>query len=254
MLQPEVILPQDPTTVSIFAVHLSRQGFKVSTVSSYLSALGYVHRLVGAIDPVKSQVVQKLLSALQKRGQTLDVRCPMTLPIIKRLLVANKRTLWAAFEKGAMEAIMLVAFFGLFRLGELLLKLPNSSERVICLSDLKWEGNSVNIHMSKFKHHDGHSVAVVPLVAQHSGGACPIRALHVFMGYRGTVPGPLFAFPSGKGLSRSFFSPKLDILLNMCSMDTKIFKGHSFRIGGGNSGSSKGYVSHSDTIPWQMEI
>ena len=145
MLQPEVILPQDPTTVSIFAVHLSRQGFKVSTILSYLSALGYVHRLVGAIDPVKSQVVQKLLSAFQKRGQTLDVRCPMTLPIIKCLLVANKRTLWAAFEKAAMEAIMLVAFFGLFRLGELLLKLPNSSERVICLSDLKWEGNSVTM-------------------------------------------------------------------------------------------------------------
>ena len=45
--------PIPQATLALFIAHLYQQGYAISTVNTYVSALGYSHRLVGSPDPSK---------------------------------------------------------------------------------------------------------------------------------------------------------------------------------------------------------
>jgi hypothetical protein len=57
---------------------------------------------------------------------------------------------------------------------------------------------------------------------------------------RGSTEGPLFNFLDKTCVSRSFFSEKLRQCLVFCGYDTKVYKGHSFRIGAASMAAIKG--------------
>ena len=59
-----------------------------STVSSYVSALGYTHLLLGFADPTKAFFVVQMLRGYHKLGSRLDSRLPITLSILHKLLVS----------------------------------------------------------------------------------------------------------------------------------------------------------------------
>ena len=59
-----------------------------STVTTYISALGYSHKLLGFPDPSKVFYVSQILKGYKKVGFRLDSRLPITLPILDRLVVS----------------------------------------------------------------------------------------------------------------------------------------------------------------------
>ena len=91
----------------LFVSFLNRRGLKASTIRSYLSAIGYVHRLVNVTDPVRMSIIQASILVLQRCGGTLDSRCPVMRSVLNRLLEALCTTQWPAYER----TLMLVAFF-----------------------------------------------------------------------------------------------------------------------------------------------
>lgn len=52
--------------------------------------------------------------------------------------------------------------------------------------------------------------------------------------------GPLFTFMNGTPVSRKYFSDQLCLSLNWCGLDSKQYKGHSFRIGAATTAFTKG--------------
>ena len=155
MLQQELVLAYESGTICLFIIFLDKKGPKVTTITTYLSAVGYVHKILGLSDPTQQSIVRQTLGGLQKRGKEGDVRCPVTLPMLARLTKAKQGVPWPAFDQVAIEAIMVFAY-GLFRLGELLSDRPGIEDRVMQLHNVTFKGEGLEIRAATFKRINDH--------------------------------------------------------------------------------------------------
>ena len=81
--------------------------------------------------PYKSFIIKKMLEGFRRSKPSIDCRSPITLPLFRTIPVLPhicKNTLFApAFQ---------LAYFGLFRVGEITWTTRNSSEKIVSLGDL----------------------------------------------------------------------------------------------------------------------
>ena len=238
MLKQVISLPQDPIVVALFVAFLHRRGLKATSIASYMSAIGYAHKLASVSDPTQSAVFQKAVMSLKSKGHSLDTRSPITLSVLQTLIDSLSLASFPNFDKAFVQAVMTVAFYGLFRIGELLATTGGAAQfRVIQLRDVKFSIQGMVIVVCNYKHNHRGATPSIPIAAQQFPNPCPVQSLQEFLKLRGNKPGPLFAFPSGYAIHRSHFDSRLLTLASLCRLDTTALKGHSFRIGGGHLGS-----------------
>jgi len=72
-------LPISPPVLALFIAHMYDRHYAPSTVSTYVSALGYCHKLSGFPDPTKVFFIVQMLKGYGKLGSRLDSRLPITL-------------------------------------------------------------------------------------------------------------------------------------------------------------------------------
>ena len=72
--------------MALFIAYMFNFHYAPSTVTTYISALGYSHKLLGFPDPSKVFYVSQILKGYKKVGFRLDSRLPITLPILDRLV------------------------------------------------------------------------------------------------------------------------------------------------------------------------
>ena len=94
----QLTLPLLPTCTPLFISYLSFRKLSFSTITSYLSAISYVHKLRGFPDPTKSFLIQKLLTALS-RQRSADVCLPVTRPVLHELIRSLSFTNSSAFQR-----------------------------------------------------------------------------------------------------------------------------------------------------------
>ena len=66
-------LPLPPSNLAIFIAYLYKHNYAPSTVNTYVSALGYIHRLAGVADPTKVFFILEVLKGYGKAGARLDI-------------------------------------------------------------------------------------------------------------------------------------------------------------------------------------
>lgn len=71
------------SNIALFVFYLYTQFFSPITISTYLSAIGYLHKVAGHADPTQISFVQKLVAGAYTLGNTLNIR----LPIIHQILI-----------------------------------------------------------------------------------------------------------------------------------------------------------------------
>ena len=112
-------LPLSTSTVALFVTVLVSRGYKPATITSYTSALGYVYKLQGFVDPTSSFVVLQLLKACHKRGGGADTRLPIDKPLLRRMMVAVRQTEKGLYEQRLLQAMFALAFHVFLRVGEM---------------------------------------------------------------------------------------------------------------------------------------
>ena len=122
-------LPLSSSQLALFISYLSSRKLAPSTVTSYLSAIAYVHKIKGYCDPTKSFLIQKLLTAFS-RNRSADLRLPITRPVLHELITSLRHTNSSAFQRCLYSAMFLLAFYGFFRVGELAAKSVNGASSV----------------------------------------------------------------------------------------------------------------------------
>ena len=149
-------LPLPPTCIPLFISYLSFRKLACSTIKSYLSAISYAHKLKGFNDPTKSFLIDKLLTALS-RQQPSDIRLPITRPILHQLIRSLTFSNSSAFQRSLFSAMFLVAFYGLFRIGELASKSTRFARSVVQYSNLTFlfrtgQVKGAKITITEYKH------------------------------------------------------------------------------------------------------
>ena len=74
--------------LGLYIAFMYQQNISGSTLTTYISAISYVHKIKGLQDTTKHFMVIKALEGVRKRRPVQDTRLPITLPILNKLNAA----------------------------------------------------------------------------------------------------------------------------------------------------------------------
>ena len=111
-------LPLQPAVLALFVSHLYSLRYASSTVTSYLSAISYAHRLAGVNDPTETALIRQILKGYSKLTRAQDVRLPITLPILSQIIASFQHTTGSAYQLQMLTAMCSLAFFAFLRIGD----------------------------------------------------------------------------------------------------------------------------------------
>ena len=138
-----------------------------------------------------------------------------------------------------LKAMYLVAFHGFFRIGELAPPHKAASSSVIQLSQCSISSRELLIRMDVFKHYAGRPVYIA-IPASRDPNMCPVHAVHVYLGFRGKHPGPLFSLPGLIPITKRLFTENLNASLAWAGATASNIHPHSFRIGAATNAAAMG--------------
>lgn len=104
-------LPISPPVLALFIAYMYDRHYAPSTVSTYVSAIGYCHKLSGFPDPTKAFFFIQMLKGYGKLGSHLDSRLPITLPIRHRILGSSAHFCRTPYDSCLFQAMCSLAFF-----------------------------------------------------------------------------------------------------------------------------------------------
>ena len=233
-----------------FAAYMANAGLSPQTVKSYLAAVQNAQLPLGLPDP-REQSSLPILKRVQagishsklRRGQPSKVRLPITAQLLLKIKWSLERSGHA--DRLALWAACCNAFFGLFRLGKLLL--PTSSDFDLA-RHLAWGDMAVNnpqsptmikFHLKQSKTDQfGHGADIV--LGKTGWELCPVATVLSYVASRDTRQGPFFIISTGKPLTKPQFVAAIHNILDSICFPPSEYAGHSFRIGAATSAALAG--------------
>lgn len=233
-----------------YASFLADEGLAPQTIKSYLSALRNMQLSLGLPDPREHSAlpmlrrVQAGISRCRlKKGATTNVRLPITSHMLRKI----KQSLLSSSDPNRLVlwAIACTAFFGFFRLGELL---PASRAAYSPATSLSWGDISVDshsaprmvqLHLKQSKYDQAGNGADV-VVGVTGADLCPVTAILQYIEARGSIPGPFFLDCTKTPVLKPRFITAIRDTLSAMGYQHLNYAGHSFRIGAATSAAVAG--------------
>lgn len=239
-LKEECPLPTRVPILALFISDLDRRGYAPATISSHVSAIGYVHKLNGWSDPTSSFLVQKLLGACHKRNKQTDVRLPIDKPMLAKLIRATNFTIERRDHRLLFQAMFSLAFHAFLRVGEMTSPSNNlTMSNTIQVDQLEVEAFCMKLTFRSFKHSRGQPFTLTIQAAPNSPD-CPVQIMKDYLAGRGATPGPLFILQPNCPVTRTNFNTQLRHALQFCRFRTDCYKAHSFRVGAATEACRQG--------------
>lgn len=224
---------------------MSKRNMKGGTVRTYLAALAHLHRLKGmddanTRDPVVTALIKGGMNIMVTEGKYISSRRrAMTLPLLRILGHNLSRTGWAKQTTQCIWSCCLVAFFGTFRMGELLAPTGYGMDPSTTLTwaDITERGDGsflIHVKMPKTGTIEGEFVDIFPYPDRDICPAAALRRHHmrqreVGLGRRGD---PVFSLRRGKLLTMQQLNMNLRVLLkDTVDPARDSISCHSFRAG-----------------------
>ena len=184
--------------------------------------------------PMLRRVQAGISRARLGRGHPSKVRLPITASLLRRIKHELERT---SHQEGiVLWAICCVAFFGLLRLGELLLASPGCFNPRLHLAwgdmavDNPQAPRMVKFHLKQSKT-DQYGRGVDIVVGRTDRDLCPVGAVLAYVAARGDRQGPFFLSSSMSPITKPAFIAEIRRILMALGLPDVNYAGHSFRIG-----------------------
>ena len=239
-----------PHLLCAFAAFMADGNLAGQTVKSYLAAVRNTQLSLGLPDP-REQSALPILRRVQAgiararlgRGQPSRVRLPITAQILRR--IKHKLDEVAHPEKLVLWAVCCTAFFGFFRLGELLLPSQSAFNPRLNLAwgdmavDNPQATRMVRLHLKQSKTDQfGRGASVI--LGRTGLDLCPVAAILAYVAIRRDEPGPFFLTKKKAPLTKQVFVEEIRKLLRARGLPEDNYAGHSFRIGAATSAALAG--------------
>lgn len=230
--------------LALFIAFLHERNYAPSTVNTYVSAIGYSHKLYGLPNPAKVFFILQMLKGYGKVGFRLDTRLPITLPILHRLLLAFETVASTPYQVALFKGMCSLAFFAFLRVGEMTARTSTNFITPLQLEQLSQLVDSNNVIVSlkltflNYKH--SYNQSPFSLNIERQCVYCPVQIMLDYLKFRGNRHGALFVTSTGNSVTRELFSNFLTRALVHCGLDPSRYKGHSFRIGAASHAAEQG--------------
>lgn len=240
----------DATMVNFLSYLLVSKKYSLSTVTSHVSALAYIHKLLGFEDFSGSFLVRQFLKGARKITSTKpDTRLPITIELLKKMIMALHMTIKNYYDRIMFSSMCLLAFHGFLRVGEICTKSQHALGNVIQCQDVTivnegQQNAGVEIFLKHFKHSTRPITLFIPINVA-APDLCAMLALRRYRRLKKHSVGPLFQFPDGTSVTYKFFSMHLNNVITYLGYDAHLIKSHSFRIGAATHAASCGFSEDS---------
>ena len=104
--------------VTLFIAFLFDHGLAAATITTKLSSIAYYCKLTGIVDCTQNFICQKALSGVRKLAPSQDIRFPMTVVILERLILNTGYVTDCHYESLLLKAMLSLSFYALLRPGE----------------------------------------------------------------------------------------------------------------------------------------
>ena len=232
-LHVSTCFPAQVSSVVSFIAYLFKSGYASASITTTLSAISYIHKVHGLADPTSAFVVKKLLQGASKLRPSVDHRAPITKEILHSLVRSASSITDCFYNSVLISSMYLLAFHAFLRIGEIAVTSVRNFRKVLQVHQVTVNQNECVIVFHSYKHYQGPPASLVI-------SASPVRHIQSYLSLRGVAPGPLFIFPDGSAVGRSFFNTHLRKSLMWSGLSTGIYKGHSFRIGAATTAAMMG--------------
>lgn len=115
---PRERIPVQAEDIILFIALCFSQGLACSTVTTYVSALSFQHKIRNMADPTQNFIVKKCLQGYRNRTGIVNSRLPITPYILKQLIASLQYTASSYFVRVLMKSMYLLAFHCFLRIGE----------------------------------------------------------------------------------------------------------------------------------------
>jgi hypothetical protein len=216
---------------------LLEKGLKADTVKAYLSSINVAHNFRGLNSHCSNVIITSMLKGAKNmslyEGLARGTRKVMSYPLMRLLQHQIFNSEWLDDSKLVVWAASLTAYFGSFRLGEILPKSENYNvEETLMWSDVKFRNeDSVLIHVKvdKCKNVAG---SYIDLFMSDMLPICPVKTLLRLKANRVGSKLPVFSFANGKMLTANCLVNTIRKLLEpVIGKYANMLCGHSFRAG-----------------------
>lgn len=238
----EAYPPVPIANLILFLTDRFEQGNAASTIATYNSAIGYVHKLLNLPDPSTSFIVKQILKGSSKLRPSKECRLPITKSLLHRMILELLKE-QPSFYQTLFIAMFLLAFYGFLRLSEF--TYSSDTNHCLTIDDIEFRPigqtqNQLVIHFKSFKHSVPSSVSHLTINNQQSIQFCPVYWMQRFISVRGTTKGSLFCHPDLNPITRKQFGDKLKDVLNCLGLNRNSYTTHSFRYGASTMAMSMG--------------
>lgn len=108
------LFPSIQTMVEHFISHLFVQNYPPSTITSYVSAISYFHKIKNMLDPTASFRIKNKLKGTQNLRMSVDTRMSITRYILFDLVKALPVVIRSVYDHLLLKAMVTMAYFNLF--------------------------------------------------------------------------------------------------------------------------------------------
>lgn len=216
-------------------------GRSKSAMSAALAGISFYSRMEGVCDPTKSFLLAKVLRGWARvRPAPVDSRRPIDLPLLGKLVAVLANVAETGFEATLFGLAFSCAFFGAFRVGELVADSRRSMDTGLLFSNMVFREEAVLCRLPRSKTDQAGRGRWVTLRAQPEGAVCPVRLAASYSLIRPAGSPQWLLHMDGSPLTRFQFGAVFQRCLQRLGCNCKEYGTHSFRIGAATSAAARG--------------
>ena len=193
--------------------------------------LNYFQKLYGMPSLFDSFLIRNMLEGYKRLYSRKDGRAPITRDILKKICNALPAVCKTTYECQLFTAVYSLAYFGLFRVSELVFTVNELSDCPLRIDDIKCDEHSRALRVSLRKSKTSKRPITLRIPSDSQLDICCVVAIKKYLAIRPRVTGLLFIHKTLAPLTRNQFSAILAKSVRTLQLPESNFKSHSFRIG-----------------------
>ena len=231
-------LPSEPKIVSLYITHLSTKNVKMSTLIRRIVSIGVIHKFKGHyLDTKHPAIIENIMGIKRRKGSVQKGKKPILINNLKIIIKVIDQQKKDEIKKLRDKSIILIGFSGGFRRNEIV---------SLDYDDLDFVSEGLKITLKKSKTDQFGEGSLKALPYFDNSEYCPVLTLKKWINISKIKSGPLFRrFSKGSKLSEHRLTDQTVALiikkyLNLASIDSKNYSGHSLRSGFATASAESG--------------